>query len=63
MYVKNNDQYTRLNAKIQKSVKLDQYSFSVVENSRGKNFSEKLRNIIAFYDQHKREDVLNKEKE
>lgn len=63
MYIKIKGHYTRLNAQIQKTVKLDQYSFSVVENSRGKNFSEKLRNIIAFYDEHKNDDVLNKEKE
>lgn len=63
MYVKKNGCYTRLDANIQKSVKFDQYSFSVVENSKGKNFSDKIRNIIAFYDEHKNNDVLNKKKE
>lgn len=60
MYIKKNGHYIKLDAKIQKTVKLDQHSFSIVENSPGKNFSEKVRNIIAFYDEHKNNDVLNK---
>ena len=42
--------FVRVVCDIQKTIKIDSYTYEAIERCKGKNFSDKLRNLVTDYE-------------
>ena len=54
MYITRGGRFRYIKCDIQKSIKIDKFTFEIIESCRGDNFSEKVRNLAEDYDRLKK---------
>ena len=60
MYTWKNGNYQHMGANIQKSIKIDAETLEIIEEVKGRSFSDKVRNMAAEYRELKREEAVYK---